>query len=304
MDTTDAAALLTVLLSETGRPEPDARTPVRVWARSGVERLTWLGTTGAASVVFKYAEAPFDREDTALRLAGSGGAPVPALHAAAHLDRPGGGILGMLMEDLGEPLREATIDDAARVAAAVHRVAGTGLAAVAGNELAAMAARSADRVKRLGLDQEVTDTAAALAAAAPARAAGATLAPYGLVHSEFHPTSLHVGVHGVRVLDFARAFTGPGLIDLASWQGTMMDLPDQAATGELIDRYIAAGGDPDAATDRAGLPAAAWALGWHRVWVVDWYTERMDAGWAVGKEATWTDAITRHVRAAAVFLQP
>ena len=37
------------------------------------------------------------------------------------------------------------------------------------------------------------------------------------VHSEFHPTSLHIGRDGRRLLDFARTFNGPGLLDLASW---------------------------------------------------------------------------------------
>ena len=50
---------------------------------------------------------------------------------------------------------------------------------------------------------------------------GARLAPYGLCHSEFHPTSLHVGASGWRLLDWARAFRGPGLIDL--WE---LQLPD------------------------------------------------------------------------------
>jgi hypothetical protein len=93
------------------------------------------------------------------------------------------------------------------------------------------------------------------------------------VHSEFHPTSVHIGKRGRYLLDFARAFIGPGLLDLAGWYGTVDD-PVPARLRELIESYVNAGGHPDALAERAGLPAEAWALGWHRVWAVEWFMEQ------------------------------
>jgi hypothetical protein len=99
MDATDATGLLQPLLKAAGLDPDVAREPIRVWTRSGVERLR---LAGGGSVVFKYAEAPFDREHIALRLAADAGLPVPALLAAPTIPD----LLGMLLEDLGEPVRE------------------------------------------------------------------------------------------------------------------------------------------------------------------------------------------------------
>ena len=46
----------------------------------------------------------------------------------------------------------------------------------------------------------------------------------------------------------------------------------------LIHAYVAAGGHPDAEADRGGLPAARWALGWHRVWAAWWLLSAAAAG--------------------------
>lgn len=109
--------------------------------------------------------------------------------------------------------------------------------------------------------------------AAEARSAGATLAPFGWVHSEFHPTSLHVGERGWRLLDFARAFTGPGLLDLASWHGTI-EPPHPLRLRVFLEQYVVAGGTPDALASRGGLTAENWALVWHRMWAVEWFMEQ------------------------------
>ena len=138
-------------------------------------------------------------------------------------------------------------------------------------------------------------------AAAP-RAAGTGLAPFGLCHSEYHPTSLHIGRRGWHLLDLARAFTGPGLLDLASWHGTLND-PDPARTQGLLESYVAAGGPRQALAARGGLDAASWALGWHRIWVADWFTAQIGRGWAAGAESTWATAITRHLTEAASLLR-
>ncbi len=297
MSTTDAAALLPALLADAGLPAALAREPIRVWAHSGVERLRFAGQ---ASVVLKYARTPFDREHLALRLAERHGVPVP--HVRAARTRPG--TLAMLMDDLGEPDREAGDDDAARAAVQLHRVAGTSsawLPRVGAAALAAMPQRISASLTRLGL-AEPAKLASELLPATAFRAAGAELAPFGLCHSEYHPTSLHIRDRQHHLLDLARAFTGPGLLDLASWHGTIDD-PDPARTHDLIESYIAAGGPRQAQAGRGGLDAASWALGWHRVWIADWFTSQIGFGWAKGAEDTWTTAITRHLTEAASLLR-
>lgn len=120
--------------------------------------------------------------------------------------------------------------------------------------------------------------------------------------AEWHPTSVHIGPAGTHLLYFARAFRGPGLPDLASWQGTIDD-PDPERLRDTVAAYVAAGGPKTATADRGGLDAASWALGWHRVWAADWFTDQLTIGWAEGAEETWTTAITRHLTEAAALLQ-
>lgn len=79
MNTTDVSGLLPPLLTSAGLPPDPERESLRVWAHSGVERLRFGDGT---SVVFKYADTPFDTEHLALRHAASHGVPVPALRAA------------------------------------------------------------------------------------------------------------------------------------------------------------------------------------------------------------------------------
>ncbi|MGW8850601.1 aminoglycoside phosphotransferase family protein [Streptomyces xiamenensis] len=296
MDTTDVTAMLPLLLDDAGLPAGPDRRPIRVWARSGVERLTFPGGT---SVVFKYAEAPFHREDHALGVAAAAGLPVPAVHAARH-DGP---LLGMLIDDLGEPVREADDQDGAAAAVRIHRVTiAPGLARLGESQLAALPEKIVRRLARHGGPEHARAAGAALRQTAPVRVAGAELPPFGLVHSEFHPTSVHIGTTGLRVLDLARAFAGPGLLDLASWHGTITH-PDPDRTRDFLTAYVEAGGPEETLSDRGGLEAAAWALGWHRVWVAEWFTQQMEMGWAEGAEDTWLNVITRHLVDAAGLLQ-
>jgi hypothetical protein len=295
MDTTDVTDMLLDLLSDAGLSEIPVRQPIRVWARSGVERLVFRG---GASVVFKYSEAPFDREDDALTTAAAAGLPVPVVHATRHTKH----LLGMLLEDLGEPVREADDLDGAATAVRIHHVTRTpGLPLMGEVQLAALPEKIARRLTRYGADEGARTAATALCRAADTRAKDAELPPFGLVHSEFHPTSLHLGATGLRVLDLARAFTGPGLLDLASWHGTTT-APDPKRTHTLLTSYVEAGGPAEALADRGGLEAAAWALGWHRIWAAEWFTQQISMGWAEGAEDTWMSVITRHVLDAAELL--
>ncbi|MGY1435253.1 phosphotransferase family protein [Streptomyces reniochalinae] len=272
MDQKNAAAeLLTDLSTLTSRSAP-ARAPVRVWSMSGVERVTFPDSSTA---VFKYARAPFDNEDQALRMARTRGVPVPRVHASAHRE----GWLGMLMDDLGEPAREGDDLDGAAAAVVLHAAGPTTVLPLLDEaRLGALPRRALDHLDQLRKTERWTDAGDVegaldcLAQAAATRARGTTVAPFGWVHSEFHPTSLHITHNGWRLLDLARAFTGPGLLDLASWHGTL-DEPDPARLRGLLESYVAAGGTPDALTERGGLTAEAWALGWHRVWAVEWFME-------------------------------
>lgn len=295
MNPADASALLPPLLAAADLDPHPLREVVRVWARSGVERLVF---PGGRSAVFKYAEAPFDREHLALREAADAGVPVPAV-IAAHISD---GLLGMLLEDLGEPVREAGDRDGAEAAALLHRAPIRGrLARLDAAELASLPGRMLARAKTCFLTEPTIDAASELVAVSARRAEGAEAQPFGFCHSEFHPTSLLITENGWRLLDFARAFVGPGLLDLASWHGTL-DAPNPDRLSALIDLYVTAGGAASALDDRGGLPAASWALGWHRVWAAEWFSEQIERGWAGDDPSGWTNAIERHTLEAAELL--
>jgi Phosphotransferase enzyme family len=294
-NTTDIPGLLRCLLADVGLPAAFAREPLRIWPHSRVERLRF---PGRASVVFKYADAPFDREHLVLRLAARCGLPVPHVQAA----RTEQGVLAMLMDDLGEPAREADDYDGAGAAARLHEAAGAvWLSRITASGLATLPHRTGVRLRRLGLPG-VASLVRALDGAAASRADGAELPPFGLCHAGYHPTALHIGEGGWHLLDFSRAFTGPGLLDLASWHGTLA-APVPARTLGMIESYVAVGGPRQALAARGGLDAASWALGWHRVLVADWFAQQIERGWADGADDMWTSAIIRHLTAAATLLK-
>ena len=104
----------------------------------------------------------------------------------------------MLMDDLGEPDRQASDDDGAHAAARLHKVNAEScpwLARVDQAALAVMPHRIAASLEHLGLP-EPARLARRLEPAAAPRAAGTGLAPFGFCHSEYHPTSLHIGRRG------------------------------------------------------------------------------------------------------------
>nr|WP_316521595.1 phosphotransferase [Kitasatospora sp. K002] len=265
--------MLADICFNTGHSVP-AREPMRVWGMSGVERLRF---GNGRTAVYKYAVEPFDREDRILRAANRFGIPVPQVLGSIARR----GMFGMIIEDLGQPLREPGDTDGIVAAVALHEAPIAEFLPVLGEDvLAGLPARGLGHLRRLHENgrwredtADITAMLEALAVVAPKRASGAHLAPFGWVHSEFHPTSLHIGEDGWCLLDFARAFTGPGLLDLASWHGTTGD-PDPARLRMLIEAYVATGGPKDALVERGGLAAEQWALGWHRVWAVEWFMEQ------------------------------
>ncbi|ADP81963.1 phosphotransferase [Pseudofrankia inefficax] len=298
----DSASLLAALLAEIGEEGEAARSPVRGWAMSGVERVR---LPSGGQVIFKYVREPFTGEAGVLRALARQDVPVAGLLASVQRDAH----LGMLLQDLGDPEREATDAEGAVGAVVTHGARPpAGLPVLDVAALADLPGRALTSLMELRSRGRWLDTddlgvlLGVLAAVADQRATGAAVPPFGLCHSEFHPSSLHIGQAGWRLLDWARAFVGPGLLDLASWQGTTGP-PDVDALDRLISAYVAAGGAPEATLPRGRVPAAAWALGWHRLWVIEWYLEQA---------TTWIDdpsqdgivepVVRRHLKEAAEYL--
>ncbi|MFJ2187748.1 phosphotransferase family protein [Kitasatospora sp. NPDC087861] len=303
MDSTLVTAILADICASTGHSSP-AREPMRVWDMSGVERLRFAG---GRTAIYKYAVEPFDREDQILRAASRAGIPVPQVIGSIARE----GTLGMVIEDLGEPVREAGDTDGIVAAVAVHEAsADASLPVLDEDALAALPELALGHLRRLrGAGRwiegaaDLTAMLEALAIAASKRATGTDLAPFGWVHSEFHATSLHIGEEGQCLLDFARAFTGPGLLDLASWHGTLDD-PDPARLRSFIEAYVATGGAKDALAERGGLPTEQWALGWHRIWASEWFMEQA-VKWINKPEndPLYIKAVRRHLTAAVRLLE-
>ncbi|MFG1676364.1 aminoglycoside phosphotransferase [Micromonospora sp. NPDC049282] len=250
---------------------------IQEWELSTVQRLY---LSDGSSVICKLATSPFTGEAAVLRHLNEHGAAVPHLHG--YTLRPHA--LGMLMEDLGDPIRPPTTAEAAAAARAVHTIpAMPTLPAFGQQTLASLpeqALAALDALHRQGRflnTGTIEDLLRRLEAVAGRRADGAEREPFGWCHGEFHRSSLHISRTGCRLVDWAKAFTGPGLLDLATWFGTR-NAADPAQLTRLIRAYVAAGASTDAHSDRGGLPAAQWALGWHRVWAAWWFLTTAAAG--------------------------
>lgn len=302
MENEYGALLLGELVSQIG-DHWLSREPVRVWEMSGVERVR---LRDGNTVIFKRAVEPFTDEARILDHVARHGLPVPALLASTRRH----GVLGMLLEDLGEEAPEPGLDDAAAAAVAVHQIPPPEHVRIL--DQAALSALPGHAQENLGLllsdgrwgqAEDITGDLEALAAVSSDRARDSQVSPFGLLHSEFHPTSLHRDRDGRwRLLDMARACAGPGLFDLASWHGTT-GRPDSGGLWELLYAYVEAGGPESALADRAGLDAASWALGWHRLWIVDWYLEQ--AHWWLRDPAgddQAVEVVRRHLHEARHYL--
>jgi hypothetical protein len=300
MDQNLATTVLADLCERAGFPPPADREGVRAWVLSAVERIH---LPDARSAIFKYAAEPFTNEHNALSFARDHAVPVPELYAAVQRDH----VLGMLMEDLGEPIREATDADGIRAALVVHQAGLVDdmvtLDTATMSSLPNLAAIHLKERGRWADTEDIAKDIRTLCDAADARAVGTTLAPFGFVHSEFHPTSLHIARDGWRLLDFARALNGPGLLDLASWHGTIEAADPMRLRGFLED-YVAAGGPEDTLAKRGGLPAESWALGWHRVWAIEWFLDQ-SIRWINNPDddPVYIEAIRRHLDEALRLLE-
>lgn len=290
-------------LAIAGVTHPYRREPIRAWALSAVERVH----AHSGTVILKAARQPLTAEGDVLAHVARHGLPVPSLEAAVTTHDE----TVMVLEDLGAPGRDAGLDDAAVAAVAVHQMSPpAGVPILDRQALGELPTSSLERLGQLHVagrwpdpDADI-DALTRLAAIADTRTEGTDLRPFGLCHSEFHPTSLHITDAGWHILDFARAFTGPGLLDLASWHGTT-GAPDLDALDELIDRYVVAGGPDTARAKRGGLTAAQWAMGWHRLWAIDWFLE-LQTTWIAdpGLDDVYRDVIRRHLAEAAECLRP
>ncbi|MEV0428238.1 aminoglycoside phosphotransferase [Micromonospora sp. NPDC050495] len=275
---------------------------IQEWELSTVQRLY---LSDGSSVICKLATSPFTGEAAVLRSLNEHGAAVPHLHG--YTLRPQA--LGMLMDDLGDPIRPPTTAEAAAAARAVHAIPPMPTLPAFGQQTLArlpeQALAALDALHRQGrfLDAGlIGELLRRLAVVAGRRADGAEREPFGLCHGEFHRSSLHVRRTGCRLVDWAKAFTGPGLLDLATWFGTRTTTRPAQLTS-LIRAYVAAGGSPDAHSDRGGLPAAQWALGWHRVWAAWWFLTTATAGHhQPHTDSHHTQVVHRQLHAAAQLL--
>jgi hypothetical protein len=292
-------AVLNALADEIG-VKVERREEVRVWSMSAVERLH-LGD--GSTLILKYADEVFADEPAVLTHAAEHGVPVPRLLTST---RQTDGSAVMVLEDLGESVREPTLADAATAAVSIHQCPPlAGRPVLDDHALAELPVRSLQWLDALQAAGRWSDDPCEIRAGlqklddvASRRARGATIPPYGMCHSEFHPTSLIIQPEGPpRVLDMARAYTGNGLLDLVSWQGTPEPL-DLDAVKDLIDAYVAAGGTAEAELDRGGLPAHVWAAGWDKLWIVEWFIQS-NYRWAdpgnPAREHAVQQAISRHL---------
>jgi hypothetical protein len=250
-------AVIATLCSGAGLAPPANRHPIQTWPLSTVERVRLLD---GRTVIGKYARWPFTAEACVLRAAAQRAVPVPAVLAATTLD----GTATMLLEDLGAPITQPTDRLGATAAARLHRahLPVDGLQRWDGPALAGLpeamlgSLRNLGAAGRLYVRDDVIQILTDLARHAAALAVGAEIPPFGFAHGELHPTSLHVGTAGWRLLDFGMAFTGPGILDLATWQGTRHP-PDPARLRNQIEAYVADGGTRHSAPGAAGFPRNA-----------------------------------------------
>ncbi|TDO39008.1 phosphotransferase family enzyme [Paractinoplanes brasiliensis] len=294
-------ATITTLCGEAGLPEPLVREPIRIWPLSAVERVRFPDRTTA---ICKHARPPFTGEATVLQAAARAGLPVPRLLAHRVTDDR----LVMLLEDLGDSTETPTDLHAAAATARLHRADPTcpSLDVWDTDTLAALPETMLDAIGRLSRSgqlragKDILLSLAGLARSSTRRAEGTQRPPFGLVHGEFHPTSLHRGMRGQHLIDFGMTFIGPGILDLATWQGTRQP-PDPKRLAAQLHAYVTAGGTTQILRQRGGLAPEVWALGWHRLHSAAWLLQLTATG-SDGFDPSTTKQILRRQISTAIDL--
>ena len=272
------------------------------WQLSRVERAFLVD---GSSIILKRSKSPLIDEGRILQSLRDTDIPLADLYLAHAEDDT----LTLLMEDLGPSKRQPTLKEGAAFAVRAQAapppenirvmdeqaLQGLPLKILEGIESLASSGRWRRVDRLLGLLDRIN-------AFAPDLSQGATTPPFGLCHSEFHPTSLHVGTVKTALVDWARAFVGPGLLDLASWFD-IVNPPDRTACRSLIDAYVAAGGAPETSARRGSLPAENWAFFWHRLGAVEWWVASCTS-WMNDhtQDPAWQQAVEGRLKDAHSFL--
>ena len=292
-----------------GRIWPGARWATRDvlsdWQLSRVERVA---VSGHPSVILKRSSSPLTDEGRNLEALCSSAIPRPEVYLA-YVEEDS---LTLLMEDLGPAARQPTEDEAAACAVLVHSTTPPpeGLARLDSEGLRCLLTDTRDGIKGLASSGRWIESADRLLGlvdrldgAATALSEAAEIPPFGLCHSEFHPTSLHVGTLKTSLVDWARAYVGPGLLDLASWFQNGPVPPEPAACRSLFLSYVDAGGPNQAADRRGGLDAEYWALFWNRLWGVEWFVRCCNT-WMTDRsqDPVWQQAVERHLHEASEYI--
>ena len=208
-----------------------ARDVLSDWQLSRVERVH---LEDGSSIIIKRSRSPLTAEGRVLQSLRTTDIPLADLYLAdEHEDT-----LTLLIEDLGPSRRQPSVTEAAAAAVRAHAAPPPDGLPVMDQEALQSLPRtiaagiesldSSGRWRRTDRLRGLLETISGLA---PELSQSASMPPFGLCHSEFHPTSLHVGEAKTALVDWARAYVGPGLLDLASWFQMGATPPDAADSG-------------------------------------------------------------------------
>jgi hypothetical protein len=296
-------AMLSEILRELSRNDQiHDRDVLWDWYLSRVERVN-LGDS--SNIILKRSRWPLVDEGRVFQHLSQSNIPLPNLYFARVTDNE----LTLLMEDLGPIIHEPTLEEAAEFAVRAHAaVPPEGIPVLDEEALRSLPEKISNGIETLTErgrwhpSDRLHDLLEWISRYSSELSQDAAMPPFGLCHSEYHPTSLHIGTMKTALVDWARAFIGPGLLDLASWFGTFTP-PDSEACRHLIELYVEAGGDSHALSDRGSLPAEDWAFFWHRIWVVDWFVASC-LNWTndESQDHIWQDVVERHLEEAHIFL--
>jgi hypothetical protein len=290
------------MLTLVGQAEPGsqvvAREVLRSTGFSHVERITLDG--GSSYIAKRGTLIATDEARTIYALRGS---PIPM--AEMYVADTDGEFLTMVMEDLGPAKRVPTLEEAGEMAVLMTRTEPPDHLPTEGREfLEQLPQKIKAGIERLVSQGTWTNPdrirrpVADIAKAAPGLSSSAEMPPFGLCHSSYHPTSLHIGARKTALLDWQRSYVGPLLPCLANWF-SIPDAPDLKACRRLIKEYVSAGGDPEALDDRNNLRPEVWAFFWQRVGAAEWWitsqakwqtSDTRDGGWQRAVERVIVDA--------------